>query len=813
MKISFDWLKEYINFDIDINEAARILTDTGLEVESIDEGISGPENWDTLIVGEVLSKDQHPNADRLSCLKVAIGNGDDIAIVCGAPNVDAGQKVVLAQVGTVFNNDKGDSLKIKKSKIRGEESFGMLCSEVELGIGTDNSGIMVLDSSIATGTSVKEIVNSSTGGGSLEIGLTPNRSDATSHIGVARDLIAAISLEKEVELVLPSVEAFKVTDNSLPVEVTVEDNNACPRYSGVTISDIKIEESPSWLKTRLLTIGLKPINNVVDITNFVLHETGQPLHAFDYSKIEGGKVVVKKFDSEVKFETLDGVERKITPADLMICNVLAPMCIAGVFGGSESGVSDSTTSIFLESAYFNPVSVRKTAKRHGLNTDASFRFERGADPNITLFALKRAAILITEICGGKVSSEIVDIYPNPISDFEIEFSYKNCDRLIGKSIERETIKKIFRSLEIVITSETEEGLSLSVPPLRADVIREVDLIEEVLRIYGYNNIEDPAKMNSSLVVSDASIQEKIQDEISDMLGGNGFKEIMSNSLTKADYYSNKAGFNANENVEMLNPLSSDLNVLRKTLVFGGLEAVAYNVNRKYDSLKLYEFGSVYQKEGEKYKEERHLLLLSTGNTVTPSWNASKTPVDYFFLKGIVSGLFTKLGFQIEDLMMQECNSSLFAGGVELLERDTTLASIGRVNESVLKEFGISQNVIGCTINWTNLLKASAAKSIKYKQVPKFPGVQRDLAIVISPNITFADLRKACLASDNKILKDITLFDLYIDKKDSSGNKSCGLRFKFQDEKQTLTDEQVQKVMDKIFGILQSGKINATIKGL
>ncbi|NQY09343.1 MAG: phenylalanine--tRNA ligase subunit beta [Flavobacteriales bacterium] len=810
MKISYDWLKEYINFDIDINEAARILTDTGLEVESIEEGGSGPADWDTLVVGEVLTKTQHPNADRLSCLTVNVGGEEPLAIVCGAPNVEAGQKVVLAQVGTVFNDGKGDSLKIKKSKIRGEESFGMLCSEVELGIGTDHSGIMVLDASIAAGAKVEDVVEIKTDGGSVEIGLTPNRSDATSHIGVARDLVAAYSLNNSAELIRPSVDNFKVDSNDSAIEVIVEDQDACPRYSGVSLSGIKVGESPEWLKNRLISIGLNPINNIVDVTNFVLHETGQPLHAFDIDKIKGKKIVVKKHDAERKFVTLDSVERTLDVADLMICNESDPMCIAGVFGGLDSGVSSGTTSIFIESAYFNPVTVRKTAKRHGMNTDASFRYERGADPNITVFALKRAVLLIQEICGAKVTSEIVDVYANPIANAEIDFSYANCDRLIGKSIERETIKKIFGLLEIDVVEENAEGLKVSVPPFRADVLREVDLIEEVLRIYGYNNVEDPAKMNSSLVVSDPSIDEEIQNEIADLLSNNGFKEMMSNSLTKSGYYDGKPDFEASENVELLNPLSSDLNIMRKSLLFGGLEAIAYNINRKYANIKSYEFGALYHKRNGKYQEEKHLSILATGDVVNASWNAKKERVNYFYLKGILNSVLSKLGLDLGSLKTKECTSGLYQGGLNSLYKKRLLVSIGNIDSGVLKEFDIDGAVVGADINWTYLMEAIKDKSVKYKVVSKFPGAKRDLALLINSEVEFSEVQKIALGVDNNILKDVSLFDVFEGGNVPKGMKSYGLSFQFQDEKQTLTDDRVEEVMSKLIDTYQS-KLSAEIR--
>ncbi|MCH7534816.1 MAG: phenylalanine--tRNA ligase subunit beta [Bacteroidetes bacterium] len=812
MKISYDWLKEYIDFDIDINEAAQILTDTGLEVESTDTGTSGPADWDTLIVGEILTKDQHPNADRLSVVTVNIGTKDALNIVCGAPNVEVGQKVVLAQVGTVFNDDKGETLKIRKSKIRGEESVGMLCSEVELGTGKDHSGIMVLDDGIEAGTRMQDVVNVRVGGGVLEIGLTPNRSDGASHIGVARDLVAAYGLNNKAQLIKPAVDAFKVDSNDLPIEVVVEDEDACPRYSGVSLSGIKVQESPDWLKSRLVSIGLKPINNIVDVTNFVLHETGQPLHAFDIDKIKGGKVVVKKFNRERKFVTLDSVEQNLSVDDLMICNDAEPMCIAGIFGGLDAGVSDSTTSIFIESAYFNPVSIRKTAKRHGLNTDASFRYERGADPNITLYALKRAALLIQDICGAKVASELVDIYPSPVPNTEIEFSFSNCDRLIGKAIDHDTIKKIFISLEMEVADKSKDKLMVSVPPFKADVLREVDLIEEVLRIYGYNNVEEPLKMNSSLVISSDFEEEAVQNEISDLLSGNGFKEMISNSLTKSGYYDGKSDFDTKENVELLNPLSSDLNMLRKSLLFGGLEAMTYNLNRKYENLKFYEYGSLYHKKENKYHEETHLSLLALGNVVGASWNSKNEAINYFYLKGIINVMLDKLGLELNEFATQECASELYESGLDFMLKEQVLISIGSVNTGVLKEFDIHQEVIGCDVNWSRLMGVIKDKSITYKAVPKFPGVKRDLSLLIDNDVVFSEVRSISLGVDNQILKDVHLFDSFKGDNVPKGKKYYGLSFQFQDDEQTLTDKRVEVVMEKMIDTLLS-EFSASIRGL
>jgi phenylalanyl-tRNA synthetase beta chain len=593
MKISYNWLKDFIKTDLAPESLGKLLTDCGLEVESIEKFETVQGGLEGIVIGEVKSKEKHPDADRLNITTVDIGTGTLLNIVCGASNVEAGQKVVVATIGAKLYPSTGEPFEIKKSKIRGAVSEGMICAEDEIGIGTSHDGIMVLDSGTAIGIPAKDFFNIEEDY-TLEIGLTPNRADAASHMGVARDLVAIMNtVREEVNLQLPSVNEFNVFSNDRSIEVNIEDPIACPRYSGLTINNIKVSDSPDWLKNRLKAIGVRPINNIVDITNYVLHELGQPMHAFDHSKIKGNKIVVKKLADKTKFITLDGTERELSSEDLMICNAEGPMCIAGVFGGIESGVTENTTSIFLESAYFNSTSIRRSSKRHGLKTDASFRFERGTDPNITVYALKRAALLICEIAGGEVSSEIIDIYPEKIQNHKVPFSFEKCDQLIGKHIDQEIIKNILTSLEIEIEQEGNDALLLSVPPFKVDVQREQDVIEEVLRIYGYNNIEIPVELNSSLSFSEKPDKEKIQNIISELLTNNGFSEMMCLSLTKEEYSTKLKSIVPEHNVKMLNPLSSDLNVLRQTLLFSGLETIAYNQNRKNADLKFYEFGKTY----------------------------------------------------------------------------------------------------------------------------------------------------------------------------------------------------------------------------
>ncbi len=795
MKISYNWLKNYVNIDLEAEKVSQILTDCGLEVEGLEKVQSVKGGLEGLVIGEVLTKEKHPDADRLNLTTVTIGNGEPLNIVCGAPNVEVGQKVVVATIGTtLYSGD--DSFKIKKSKIRGQLSEGMICAEDEIGLGTSHDGIMVLDADAQVGLEAKKYFNIEDDY-VFEIGLTPNRADATGHIGVARDLAAVLSLEKDTQICQPSVNDFKVDNNSLGIEVEVADSELCPRYSGVTISNLKVAESPDWLKNKLTSIGLTPINNVVDVTNYVLHETGHPLHAFDVAKIKGNKVVVRTAKAGDKFTTLDELDRELSDKDLMICNADEGMCIAGVFGGIDSGVSNDTTAIFLESAYFNPVTVRKSAKRHGLNTDASFRFERGADPNNTLYALKRAALLIQELAGGEVSSEIVDVYPNPISNFEIDFNYTNCDRLIGKSIDRGVIKNILVALAIEIVSESDEGLKLSVPPFKVDVQREADIIEEILRVYGYNNVELPKAMTSSLSFRQKPDKEKITNLIADLLVANGFNEMLSNSLTKSSYYPENDTL-----VKIQNPLSNDLAVMRQTMLFNGLETIVYNQNRKSPDLKLFEWGSVYQNKSDEFNEQNCLSLFVTGKLYLENWNANDEQANFYFLKGVIQSIMEKFGFDKFKMEANELSNSYFEYGLNYKINNIDLINFGKVSAATQQQFDVDKEVFYAELNYDNLLTLVSQNKVVYKEVVKFPSVRRDLALLLDKSITYQTIKDLASKQERKLLKEVNLFDVYEGKNLPEGKKSYGVSFTFLDENKTLTDVQIDKVMDKMIAAFQ-----------
>jgi len=800
MKVSYSWIKEYLNVDLNAVDCAKALTDTGLEVEGIQEVESIKGGLKGLVIGNVLTCEQHPNADRLRKTTVTIGD-ETLEIVCGAPNIAAGQNVVVATVGTILYDDKGESFKIKKGKIRGEVSLGMICGSDEIGMGGAHDGIMVLDENAKPGTPASEYfkLESDT---VFEIGLTPNRSDAMGHMGVALDLRAGMAAQGvSLDLCKPSVEAFAVDNTDLSIDVTVEDNELCPRYAGLTISGLKVEESPEWLRRRLEAIGLSPINNIVDSTNYVLHETGNPLHAFDASKIKGNKIIVKTLAKDTEFITLDAQERKLDSGDLMICNDQEPMCIAGVFGGADSGVSENTTSIFLEAAFFNPVSVRKTAKRHALNTDASFRFERTVNPNTVIWALKRAALLIKEIAGGTISSEITDIYPNPIENFIIDFTYDKCDRLIGDVIDRKTIKSILANLEIEILEENADSLKLSVPPYRADVQREVDVIEEILRIYGYNNIGMSGRINASLSIAPKPDAHKIQERISDLLSSNGFHESMCNSLTKASYTDGIDSLTKDSQVVLLNPLSQDLNAMRQTLLFGGLEGLAYNINRKVPNVLLYEFGKTYNRYGDEYVEERRLALWLTGGKQEEGWNAKSDKVDFFHMRGLVEKILQKLGLN-QGVSLSQTQTDLLSEAVVYKIRKKKVVELGMVRKSSLKNFGIKQEVFYADLNWDAILEMLKNQKTSYKEVSKFPAVRRDLALLLDEQVTFTELEAIALRTDKHLLKEVKLFDVYQGDKLAKGKKSYALSFVFRDEEKTLTDKVVDKAILKIFKSLE-----------
>ena len=795
MKISYNWLKQFINTDWDPVKAGELLTDLGLEIEGIEPFTSVPGGLAGVHVGHVLSCEQHSNADRLKVTMVDLGDGEPVQIVCGAPNVAAGQKVPVATVGTTLYDAEGQPWKIKKGKIRGEVSMGMICAEDELGLGKSHDGIMVLDETLEPGTplaTILDIENDTV----FEIGLTPNRADAMSHWGVARDLRAGLIQQKiPLELITPSTTSFHVDSRTIKIDISVENNELAPRYCGVTISGLKVEPSPTWLQNRLKAIGLSPVNNIVDITNYVLHGLGQPLHAFDATKVTGNEIQVKTLPSGTKFTTLDGIERELHEDDLMICNADAPMCIAGVFGGIDSGVTESTTSIFLESAYFNPVSVRKTAKRHGLNTDASFRFERGIDPNITEYALMHAAILITEIAGGEIASDITDVYPKKIEDHQVVLNFDNATKLIGQEIDRETIKSILTSLEIKVNNVTESGIGMTIPAYRNDVTREADVIEEILRVYGYNNITFSGKLNASIagnaIVEDFQVQNKTGNQLTAL----GFHEMLANSLTSPAYLELTEGLQPEHNVEMLNPLSNDLAVLRQSMLFGAMEALAHNSNRKMSDVKLFEFGKTYHNYPDGRQEKKHLTLTVSGNKSEPSWNTETLPTTFFYGKGIVTAILERLG--IVDYKEKGLKSDLYSEGISLAHKKQTLVEFGILKKSVAQHFGIEAEVWYADFQWDAILEQIPTSNFILQPIPKFPKVKRDLALLIDEEVTFDSLKEAALQTEKQLLKEVTLFDVYTGKKLPKGKKSYALSFTLLDSSKTLTDKQIDKIMSKL----------------
>ncbi|MDQ7948417.1 MAG: phenylalanine--tRNA ligase subunit beta [Pedobacter sp.] len=785
MKISYSWLKQFIQTEKTPQEISLILTDIGLEVESLEQVQPIVGGLEGLVIGHVLECAQHPNADRLRVTKVDVGSGEPLQIVCGAPNVAAGQKVVVASVGTTVFPTEGEPFKINKSKIRGEVSEGMICAEDEIGLGASHDGIMVLPESAVIGVPAKTFFKMEDDF-VFEIGLTPNRADAASHLGVARDLAAYLRMG----YTLPDLSAFKVDSDSLKIDVQVEDTDACPRYSSLSISGVTVKASPEWLKDKLKVIGIRPINNIVDVTNYVLHELGQPLHVFDADQIKGKKVLVKKCPEGTPFTTLDEVERKLSATDLMICNAEEPMCIAGVFGGKNSGVTEQTTRIFLESAYFNAVSVRKTAKRHGLKTDASFRFERGTDPEMTVIALKRAALLIKEVAGGEISSPVADFYPVPSLPFKVDVNYGSMIRLIGQAIPAAEIKAIIQSLGITVVSETAEGLSLEVPAYKVDVTRECDVTEEVLRIYGYNNIAIPAKVNASLSYTAKPNRENVQNLIADMLTANGFLEIWCNSLTRSAFSKKPE-----EAVEILNPLSSDLNVMRQSLLQPALESVAYNQNRKQSDLKFYEFGKTYHLIEGKYVERPRLLVLLSGASQQEQWNHGAAATSFYHLKATVDAIINRLG--LANYQFEEVKDENFAYGLKYFRGDKTLVSFGAATAKDRKQAGIEKEVFYADFDWAMLLDAIRKNRIINKEVPKYPAVRRDLSMLVDQQVTFDALKTIAFKTEKKLIKQVQVFDVYEGDKLPAGKKSYALNFTLQDEEQTLTDKQIDAIMQKI----------------
>lgn len=801
MKVSYKWLKEYIHTDLAIDKVSELLTDTGLEVEGIEEIESIKGGLKGVVIGEILSCEPHPNADRLRKTTVSIGGGEPLPIVCGAPNVAVGLKVLIATVGTIIYSEEGD-FTIKKSKIRGEVSEGMICAEDELNIGESHDGIMVLTDNPKVGTPAAEYFKIESDH-VIEIGLTPNRSDAMSHYGVARDLKAAL-LRYELEdpkLELPSVDHFTVASNDLEIGITIEDKESCPRYAGTSIKGVKIGPSPEWIQSRLRAIGVGPINNVVDIANYVLHETGHPLHAFDADKVEGHQIVVKHLAKGTKFVTLDDKERELHEDDLMICNTSEGMVIAGTMGGKHSGVSKDTQNVFIEAAYFNPVSVRKTAKRHALNTDSSFRYERGVDPNMTIYALKRAALLIQEIAGGEVSMEIKDVYPNPIPDFTVELNLDRMNHLIGQEIPEDQVKAILSSLDIDVISQSEKDLTLNVPAYRVDVQREADIVEEVLRIYGFNAIDFNHKMSISVAQTDSKSEASYREKMSTVLSGRGFSEIMNNSLTKPHYYDGN-GYVSENSIAMLNPLSQDLAVMRQALIFGGLEVIAYNSNRQRPNLKLYEFGKTYQKHKEAYSEETRFGIWISGSEKPEGWSSKSAPSDFFTLKAEVVNILAQLGFK--NLVEQETEGSeVWSYGLELVLNNKVVATVGKVTESLQKKTDNRHEVFYADLDWEYLTKKAKKLKVMFQELPKYPEVRRDLALLVNEDVKYADLKTAAQKCEKKILRNINLFDVYEGKNLAAGKKSYAMSFTLRDDSQTLKDAHVDKVMSKILSSLKA----------
>ena len=801
MKIAYAWLKEFLKTDWSAEQTGELLTELGLEVEGIDTFESVKGGLEGIVVGEVITCEKHPDADKLSLTTVDLGDGKPVQIVCGAPNVAKGQKVPVATIGTMLYDEHGKVFPIKKSKIRGQESFGMICAEDELGLGTNHDGIMVLDNKLKSGTKAAEVFNI-VSDKVFEIGLTPNRADAMSHYGVARDLRAGLMQNDiNLELLTPSVMDFNVDDTTFTIPIDVEDSNLVPRYTGITITDITVKESPQWLKNRLKSIGINPKNNIVDITNFVLHDLGQPLHAFDADKIKGRKVKVKTLPAGTKFTTLDGIERELYADDIMICDDQSnPLCIGGVMGGLSSGVTESTSNIFLESAYFNPVSIRRTSKQHAINSDASFRFERGIDIALTKYALKRAALLILELAGGKISSEIQEYYPNKEEAFEVVVNYNNINSMIGQEIPKDTIKKILASLDIKVQSETEQILGLKVPSFRVDVTREADVIEEILRVYGYNNINFNDKLNTSIFYTGFD-KEKYINILSNQLVALGFNETMSNSLTKPEYASLSNKLKAEHNVLMLNPLSSDLESMRQSMMFSMLENVAYNLNRQNDSTKFFEWGKTYHNYSDGFTEQPHLVLTVSGNHITDHWQMGNHKSDFFYLKGVLQALFDKVG--LKNVLTNPVKNDLYSEGISFSIEGENFAELGLVSQKTLKTFGIKQSVIFADIKVATIFQYAKTYSMTVKELPKFPSVKRDLALLVDRNTTFEALYNSSFNAEKKLLKEVDLFDVYDGKNLPDNKKSYALSFILRDETKTLNDKLIDKTMKRILQTLEN----------
>ena len=809
MKASYKWLKDYVDTDLTPEELDDLLTFSGLEIEGVDKVETIKGGLEHVVVAQVMSCEPHPDSDHLHITKVDVGGDRLLDIVCGAPNVAAGQKVVCAQIGTRIYTGEDEYYEIKKGKLRGAVSEGMLCAADELQLGTSHDGIMVLPEDAPVGMPAKEYFHVEEDY-TLEVAITANRSDATSHIGVARDIVAVLNTRegKNLHIKWPSVESYKQDDNARKIEVSVEEPELCPRYSGVTLTNVKVGESPEWLQNKLRTVGIRPINNVVDVTNFVLMEVGQPMHAFDADRIEGGKVIVKRLPQDTRFVTLDGVERKLDSRDLMICNEKEGMCIAGVFGGEKSGVTMETTSVFLESAYFNPVSIRKTSKRHGLKTDASFRYERGCDPNITLWALKRAALLMKELTGASISSEIVDIYPKEIERATVEINFQRVFDLIGKEIPLDAVRTSLKSLDIEIEKETSEGMTLRIPTCKVDVYRECDVVEEIMRIYGYNNITFDERISSCLSYSKKPNPRRLQNAVSDYLTYNGFSEIMNNSLTKSMYYENNADFDSKNNVVILNPLSKELNVMRQTLLYSGMECVVRNLNYKIQDQKMYEFGRTYvcnpenaesESVTKRYTETQHLSMLMTGKMSNESWMMPQQDADFFWLKQHVNNILRRLRINTGKLQSVPASEHYYAEGLALVFKDSKkqLVSMGRLNKDTLKMMDCKQDVYYADFNWDLMLKNVPEKEMTYTEIAKFPEVRRDLALLVDKKVTFGEIENVAFQTERKLLKNVSLFDVYEGKGVAEGMKSYAVSFTLQDKEKTLNDKQIEVVMTKL----------------
>ena len=820
MNISYKWLKEYVDFDLTAQQVADALTSTGLEVDALEEVQSIKGGLKGLYVGKVLTCEAHPNSDHLHVTTVDLGKGEPLQIVCGAPNVAAGQKVIVADLGCVlYDGDK--EFVIKKSKLRGVESNGMICAEDEIGVGTSHDGIIVLPEDAVVGTPAAEYYNLESDW-LIEVDITANRADGLSHWGVARDLYAWLkSNGYETKMHRPDCSAFTVDNHDLPIEVKIENTEACKRYACVSVTDCEVKESPEWLKNKLNTIGLRPINNIVDITNYVMMAYGQPLHTFDADMVKGHKIVVKTMPDGTPFQTLDGEEHKLSDRDLAICNEEDPMCIAGVFGGKGSGTYETTKNVVLESAYFHPTWIRKSARRHGLSTDASFRFERGVDPNGTIYALQQAAILCKELAGGKVSMEIVDVYPEKMENAVVDLTYKYVHDLVGKDIPVEKIKSICESLEMKVLEETAEGLKLEIPAYRVDVTRPCDVVEDILRIYGYNNVEIPTQLKGSLVIKgDEDQKHKLANLVSEQLVGEGFNEILNNSLTKGAYYEGSASFPAENCVKIMNPLSTDLNVMRQTLLFGGLESVQHNVNRKRGNLRFFEFGNVYTFDPEKenlddpmqaYKEQYHAALWITGKRVEGSWAHANEDSNFYELSAYVENILRRIGVKPGMIVRKKSESDIFSAGLTIENRGgKKLIEMGIIAKKLQKQFGLDAPVFYAELNWTALMKVIKKNEVLYTEVPKFPAVSRDLALLVDNSVEFAQIEQIARQTEKKLLKKVELFDVYEGDKLPAGKKSYAVNFILQDEEKTMGDKQIEAIMNKLIANIKK-QLNAELR--